>query len=482
MTPQQLEDVGFSNDGPKSAIQQAEQYNALKAILNNPKNGIVDNKGGADLGNAIANGNLTTSDLIILGFNQQAVYASAILVSNFGYSAKGYTTVQLQQVVSSGKITKADLISAGFDKTTVDSLSNPTSTVKPATSGLDTKALKSSGSVTAAGLVNKIENETVVQKGASAASQPKLNTTPTINVSKIEANSQGIKITLGQKILNKVGNIAGAVTKEEASLKASLDAAKAKSPVFQTVSNNEKGGAITSILNKLSHTQPSNNNVNGINSVSNGLVNLAPGSGFSTFIESDAGVETASGGSLTPVALIAALAAIGIYVGATESQNIENAVTHWKQTHQGQAPTSSQVTLADTGGKSVTLQQVVNMSQNAIKPPSILAHPVNEVKTPSILQNPANTIKTPSVLEHPTNSVKTPSILEHPTNAVKTPSILEHPTNNVNLPSILQATATASQILADTAAVGKTLSPSQLDHLWGLTETPGGTGAWCFLT
>ena len=299
VTPQQLEDVGFSNDGPKSAIQQAEQYNALKAILNNPKNGIVDNKGGADLGKAIANGNLTTSDLIILGFNQQAVYASAILVSNFGYSAKGYTTVQLQQVVSSGKITKADLISAGFDKTTVDSLSNPTSTVKPATSGLDTKALKSSGSVTAAGLVNKIENETVVQKGASAASQPKLNTTPTINVSKIEANSQGIKITLGQKILNKVGNIAGAVTKEEASLKASLDAAKAKSPVFQTVSNNEKGGAITSILNKLSHTQPSNNNVNGINSVSNGLVNLAPGSGFSTFIESDAGVETASGGSLT---------------------------------------------------------------------------------------------------------------------------------------------------------------------------------------
>ncbi len=109
-------------------------------------------------------------------------------------------------------------------------------------------------------------------------------TTPTINVSKIEANSQGIKITLGQKILNKVGNIAGAVTKEEASLKASLDAAKAKSPVFQTVSNNEKGGAITSILNKLSHTQPSNNNVNGINSVSNGLVNLAVIWAASTFI------------------------------------------------------------------------------------------------------------------------------------------------------------------------------------------------------
>ena len=77
VTDQQLVDVGFS----PSDVNKAETNIALSAILNNPKNGIVDAKGNADLGKAIANGNLTTDDLIGLGFSQPAVYANAVLVN-----------------------------------------------------------------------------------------------------------------------------------------------------------------------------------------------------------------------------------------------------------------------------------------------------------------------------------------------------------------------------------------------------------------
>jgi hypothetical protein len=198
-------------------------------------------------------------------------------------------------------------------------------------------------------------------------------------------------------------------------------------------------------------------------------MNLAPGSGFSTFIESDAGVETASGGSLTPVALIAALAAIGIYVGATESQNIENAITHWKQTHQGQAPTSSQVTLTDSTGKSVTLAQVANASLTSYKNPAVLPHPTGEVKLPGVLAQPLNNA--------PPTSKEGMDIIENPV-----PTILEHPTTKpienkegmdiVNNPiqPVLKSTATAGGELTGTQAVGKTLTPGQLQALWDIGE------------
>ena len=71
VTPQQLEDVGFDNS-TGGAIQTAEQYNALQAILDNPKNNIKTSAG-YQINVALANKNLTVSDLTALGFQQPAI-------------------------------------------------------------------------------------------------------------------------------------------------------------------------------------------------------------------------------------------------------------------------------------------------------------------------------------------------------------------------------------------------------------------------
>jgi hypothetical protein len=192
-------------------------------------------------------------------------------------------------------------------------------------------------------------------------------------------------------------------------------------------------------------------------------------------------LETSSGGAATPIVILAVLASVGI-AAYSQRQNIENAINHYKQTHDGQAPSASQVTLTDSSGKSVTLGQVANMNQNVIKAPQVLQHPTGEVQTQSILSSPAQTVEPIRTLSHPTNEVNMPSIESIPASGMKAESTETIPLTSGPEPiRTLQATATASQELRNTSAVSGALTPQQLEHIWGLngggSDQTGGFGA-----
>ena len=104
VTPQQLEDVGFDNS-TGGAIQTAEQYNALQAILIIPKNNIKTSAG-YQINVALANKNLTVSDLTALGFQQPAItqaQAYNVILNKMGLPATTNTinpAVAIQQGVT----------------------------------------------------------------------------------------------------------------------------------------------------------------------------------------------------------------------------------------------------------------------------------------------------------------------------------------------------------------------------------------------
>ena len=101
VTPQQLEDVGFDNSAG-GAIQTAEQYNALQAILDNPKNNIKTSAG-YQINVALANKNLTVSDLTALGFQQPAItqaQAYNVILNKLSLPA---TTIQVDPAAAISK-------------------------------------------------------------------------------------------------------------------------------------------------------------------------------------------------------------------------------------------------------------------------------------------------------------------------------------------------------------------------------------------
>ena len=221
-------------------------------------------------------------------------------------------------------------------------------------------------------------------------------------------------------------------------------------------------------------------NVNGKQTV----VRTAPASGLPTVggnvgeeLTEAGELETSSGGTATPIVILAVLASVGI-AAYSQRQNIENAVTHYKQTHNGQTPAASQVTLTDNTGNSVTLAQVANMNQNVVKAPQVLQHPTGEVQTQSILSSPTQTVEPIRTLSHPTNEVNMPSIESIPASGMKVESTETIPLTSGPEPvRTLQSTATASQSIANTPAVGKALTPQQLEHIWGLNGGGADQGA-----
>jgi hypothetical protein len=102
VTPQQLEDVGFDNSAG-GAIQTAEKCNALQAILDNPKNNIKTSNG-YQINVALANKNLSVSDLTALGFQQPAIsqaQAYNVILNKLGLPATT-TTINAADAINKG--------------------------------------------------------------------------------------------------------------------------------------------------------------------------------------------------------------------------------------------------------------------------------------------------------------------------------------------------------------------------------------------
>ena len=139
ITSSQLQSVGFSS----SVVTQAETNNAIMAILNNPKNGLVQYQQGSgngynlkpsgyDIAKALANKNVTAADLQAVGFSAQVVAQAetsnaimAILNNPKNDLSDGKGGYYLSKALASKRVTNADLLTAGFTQAQIDGTAAP---------------------------------------------------------------------------------------------------------------------------------------------------------------------------------------------------------------------------------------------------------------------------------------------------------------------------------------------------------------------
>ena len=122
ITSSQLQSVGFSS----SVINRAEINNSIMGILNNPKNGIKT-ADGYNLGVALANKNVTVVDLQAVGFSAQVISQAetsnaimAILNNPKNGLTDGKGGYYLTKALTSKAVTNADLLAAGFSQAQID--------------------------------------------------------------------------------------------------------------------------------------------------------------------------------------------------------------------------------------------------------------------------------------------------------------------------------------------------------------------------
>ena len=342
----------------------------------------TDNNGNIDIGKALVGGvtvdyiiQHTSANLSDIKKAQTNNKVNSVLTPNKDGT---YNTSDINAAITSGKLTQAD-VNAVFGI-------QPAQTQSVTISGVNFNAAgtQSMGSIPAALKNNPANNipANATITGFDAKTGTVTYTVPITSVPGYIADHQsngGVAAESGAIVPVMTPAQAAALLKSQAESAQVTNAKPTKTGINISISSiaGNLENACKDIVSYLKNYNATHSGIAKVVTV-NGkqtVVRTAPEAGLPTIggslgeqLTTEGEIEASSGGAATPIVILAVLASVGI-AAYSQRQNIENAITHYQQTHNGQVPTADQITLTDSTGNTATLAQVAHVVQSTSAPP-----------------------------------------------------------------------------------------------------------------